>query len=500
MEKPYAAGLMWFRRDLRAHDNAALYHALRHCKLVHCVFVFDTGVLDPLPRQDRRVEFIRESLVQLDEALRELAGDPAAGLIVLHGGALAEIPRLAKRLGVQSVFANRDYEPAAIARDAQMRGALADLGIALHDSKDQAVFDREELLTQAGRHYAVFTPYKNAWLAKVDAFYLKPYPVQRHAAGLAPRPPEDRRPVPGLAAIGFEPSNLAQLPVPPGLRGGAQLVEDFAERIDRYHLTRDFPATKGPSYLSVHLRFGTVSVRELAGRAHALASAGQPGAATWLSELIWRDFYFQVLANFPHVADEQGNGHSFRREYDAIHWERGAKGKQLFEAWCEGRTGYPLVDAAMLQLNQTGYMHNRLRMVTASFLCKDLGVDWRWGERYFARQLNDYDLSANNGGWQWASSSGCDAQPYFRIFNPVSQSRKFDPEGRFILRYLPQLAGLPVDVLHAPWTARPVDLESAGLVLGRDYPMPIVDHDEAREQTLRRYAVVRKPEQARATP
>jgi deoxyribodipyrimidine photo-lyase len=492
MEKPYAAGLLWLRRDLRAHDNAALYHALRNCRQVHCAFVFDTDILARLPRQDRRVEFIREALAELDEALRQLAGDPAAGLIVVHGPAREAIPQLAQRLGVQSVFAGRDDEPSALARDAQVRGALAEAGIALHDAKDHVIFERDELLTQAGRPYAVFTPYKNAWLAKVDAFDLRSYPIERHAAALAPRPAADRRAVPSLAEIGFEASNLLQLPIPVGMRGGASLLDDFLPRIDRYRATRDFPAAKGPSYLSVHLRFGTVSIRELARHAQALAKAGSEGAATWLGELVWRDFYVQVLANFPHVADAHDNGHSFRREYDAIAWDRSARGEALFQAWCEGRTGYPLVDAAMAQLNQTGYMHNRLRMVTASFLCKDLGVDWRWGERYFARRLNDYDLAANNGGWQWASSSGCDAQPYFRIFNPVSQSRKFDPEGRFILRYLPQLAALPAAALHAPWTARPVDLQAAGVVLGRDYPRPVVDHDVAREATLRRYAVVKK--------
>jgi len=492
MEKTYAAGLVWLRRDLRAHDNAALYHALRSCRQVHVAFVFDADILAPLPRQDRRVEFIRESLVQLDEALRQRAGRPQAGLLVVHGPAYDEIPRLARRLGVQSVFTNRDYEPGALARDARVRGALADAGVALHDSKDQAIFDREELLTQGGRPYAVFTPYRNAWLAKADAFDLRSYPVERHATALVDRPEDLRQPVPALADLGFEPTNLAQLPVPVGCRGGVTVAEDFGHRIDRYGESRDYPALKGPSYLGVHLRFGTVSIRELARRAHALAQAGSAGAASWLGELIWRDFYFQVLANFPHVADAQGGGHSFRREYDAIHWDRTARGKALFEAWCQGHTGYPLVDAAMAQLNQTGYMHNRLRMVTASFLCKDLGVDWRWGERYFARQLNDYDLSANNGGWQWASSSGTDAQPYFRIFNPVSQSRKFDPQGKFILRYLPQLAGLPPDLLHAPWTARPVDLQAAGLVLGRDYPAPVVDHEAARAETLRRYAGVKK--------
>lgn len=498
MEKPYAAGLCWFRRDLRTRDHAALYHALRSCRQVHCAFVFDTEILEGLPRQDRRVEFIRESLVQLDEALRELAGHPGAGLIVVHGRAPDALPRLARQLGVQSVFTNHDDEPAALARDAGVRHALSNLGIALHDGKDQAVFEREELLTQAGRPYAVFTPYKKAWLAKADGFYLGSYPVERHAAALSPRPAGFRRGVPALTDIGFERSNLSQLPVQVGMRGGEQLLQDFLQRIDRYHDTRDFPAIDGTSSLSVHLRFGTVSIRELAREAHARMRAGSDGAATWLSELVWRDFYFQVLANFPHVADAQGNGHSFRREYDAIQWERGAHGEALFRAWCEGRTGYPLVDAAMTQLNDTGFMHNRLRMVTASFLCKDLGVDWRRGERYFARQLIDYDLAANNGGWQWAASSGCDAQPWFRIFNPVTQSRKFDPEGRFILRHLPQLAGLPPAALHAPWTARPVDLQSAGVVLGRDYPPPVVDHDTARQDTLRRYAVVKKAAPLRA--
>jgi deoxyribodipyrimidine photo-lyase len=208
---------------------------------------------------------------------------------------------------------------------------------------------------------------------------------------------------------------------------------------------------------------------------------------TWLSELIWRDFYAQILANFPHVAER-----SFKPEYDAITWESGPQAEAWFEAWCEGRTGYPLVDAAMAQLNTSGYMHNRLRMVTACFLIKDLGLDWRWGERYFARQLNDFDLASNNGGWQWASSSGCDAQPYFRIFNPISQSRKFDETGRFIRRYLPQLSGLSDQAIHAPWEASPLELAAAGVKLGTNYPQPLVMHDQARAQTLSRYAVVKK--------
>ncbi|WP_137895137.1 deoxyribodipyrimidine photo-lyase [Ramlibacter sp. 2FC] len=487
MDKPFSTGLMWFRRDLRAHDNAALYHALKACRQVHCVFVLDREILDALPRADRRVEFIRESLVELDQALRRLSGQAGAGLIVRHALAREAVPALARQLGAQAVFANHDDEPQALARDAQVRGALAEAGIALHTGKDHVVFERQELLTQGGRPYAVFTPYKNAWLRKLDAFYLRAYPVERHAEALAARPEALRQPVPTLAEFGFQTSNLAALRLPAGTQGGRALLADFLTRIARYQATRDFPALKGPSYLSTHLRFGTLSIRELAAQAHGRMAEGCAGAGTWLSELIWRDFYAQILANFPHVVTA-----SFKPEYDAIHWEQGAHAQQLFQAWCEGRTGYPLVDAAMAQINQSGYMHNRLRMVVASFLVKDLGLDWRWGERYFAQHLNDYELASNNGGWQWASSSGCDAQPWFRIFNPVTQSQKFDAQGRFIRRYLPQLAKLPDAALHAPWTARPVDLAAAGLVLGRDYPQPLVQHEAARERTLARYAVVRR--------
>ncbi|MCG2595622.1 DNA photolyase family protein [Ramlibacter sp. XY19] len=465
MDPNYAAGLVWLRRDLRASDNAALYHALKSCRQVHCVFVFDKAILDDLPWRDRRVEFIRESVVELAAALPE-------GLITLHGDAAEEVPRLAQALGAQAVFANHDYEPDAIARDDLVRARLGDAGIALHTFKDQVIFERDEVLTQAGQPYSVFTPYSRAWLAKLDAFYLRPYPVEKYAARLAPRPEKYRRAVPTLRELGFEASNLAELQIPSGASGAARLLTAFRERMDRYDTDRDAPARNGPSYLGVHLRFGTVSIRELVALARSRSGSG---AATWLKELVWREFYFQVLANFPHV----GRGESFRPEYDRIRWEEGAEADRLFAAWCEGRTGYPLVDAAMAQINRTGYMHNRLRMVTASFLCKDLGIDWRWGERYFAQQLNDYDLSANNGGWQWASSSGCDAQPWFRIFNPVTQSERFDPDGEFILHYLPQLAGLPRKALHAPWTA------------GADYPLPIVDHAAAREKTLRRYAVVK---------
>ncbi|SFM73973.1 deoxyribodipyrimidine photo-lyase [Variovorax sp. OV329] len=477
---------MWFRRDLRLSDNAALYHALRSCREVVCGFVFDTAILKNLPKADRRVEFIRESLAELARDLAEHGGS----LVVRHGLAEEELPRLARDLGVQAVFANRDDEPFAVERDAQVFGGLANSGISFHAHKDRAVFERDEVLTQAGQSFSVFTPYKRAWLAKLDDFYLKPYPVERYLDALVQAPEALRGAVPTLADLGFEKTNLSELEIPTGASGGAQLFEEFFDkRIDRYHETRDFPGVRGPSYLGIHLRFGTVSIRELAGVAHQLTHSGaNQGAAVWLSELIWRDFFFQILAHHPEVAA----GKSFRPEYDKIIWHHGKHADGLFDAWREARTGYPLVDAAMAQIKHTGYMHNRLRMVVASFLCKDLGLDWRRGEAYFEQQLNDFEFSSNNGNWQWASGSGCDAQPWFRIFNPVTQSERFDPEGKFIRRYLPQLAKLSDASIHAPWLATPVELEAAGVRLGETYPRPIVDHAQARERTLERYAVVKE--------
>jgi len=485
MSQAFDTGLMWFRRDLRLADNAALHLALRQCRQLHCVFVFDREILDPLARVDRRVEFIRESLVQLDQALHQASGHAHGGLITRHAVASEDIVTLAHQLKVQCVFAAHDYEPVAVARDERVRAALAQAGIGFQTCKDHVIFERRDILTQAGTVYGVFTPYKNNWLSRLNAEHLRHHDISKLAARLAPRPPGCQAPVPTLGDLGFEASNLSTLKMPVGLHGGAQLFEEFFERMDQYHATRDFPAVKGPSYLGVHLRFGTVSIRQLVATAWQRQLAGSPGAAVWLSELVWRDFYFSILANFPHVAE-----HAFKPDYDAIPWDSGPAANERFDAWCQGRTGYPLVDAAMAQINQTGYMHNRLRMVVGSFLVKDLGLDWRWGERYFARHLNDFDLSANNGGWQWVASSGCDAQPYFRIFNPVSQSEKFDPDGKFIRRYLPQLAGLSNKAIHAPWTAKPLELQTAGVTLGVHYPQPMVDHAQARSRTLQRYAVV----------
>ena len=467
--------LVWFRRDLRATDHAALHHALTHARAVRCVFVFDTEILEALERRaDRRVEFIWHTVVELRAALEALGG----GLTVLHGPARQLVPQLAAEIGADAVYANHDYEPAAIERDTAVERALREHGRAFHTFKDQCVFEKNEVLTQAGKPFSVFTPYKNAWLARAaDPFYVKAYPVESHRERFEPAPPA---PMPSLQEMGFEPTNLTALRLPTGESGARRLFEDFLGRIDDYRERRDFPGMPGPSYLSVHLRFGTISIRELARAALARTSAG---AATWLSELIWRDFYFQILWHHPRVVD-----HSFKSEYDALVFP---DDDDLFAAWCEGRTGYPLVDAAMRQINASGYMHNRLRMVAASFLVKDLHVHWRRGEAYFATHLNDFDLSANNGGWQWAASTGCDAQPYFRIFNPVTQSEKFDADGRFIRRYIPELEKVPAKYIHAPWTMTPAQQQTVGVVIGRDYPAPVVDHAEARKLALELYCVVK---------
>lgn len=475
------AALVWLRRDLRCDDHSALYHALRRFPRVYCAFVFDTDILDALPtRCDRRVEFIHASVLELHQRLQQLAwehGVPGGGLIVRHGPAVPCIVQLAQELGVQEVLTNRDYEPAAIARDQQAAQALHAAGIAFSDYKDQVLLEKNEVLTQQGQPYSVFTPYKRAWLQKLDAFQRTPYPVQRYAQHLAALPSPST--LPTLEALGFTPTNLPTLALPTGMSGAQQLLQDFLPRLHAYHEARDFPGRKGVSYLSVHLRFGTISIRQLAALAAQQAATGCQGAQTWLAELAWRDFYFMILYHHPQVVT-----HAFKPEYDDVPWD---EAPDLWQAWCAARTGYPLVDAAMRQLLQTGYMHNRLRMVVASFLTKHLGIDWRRGERFFAQHLNDYDLAANNGGWQWAASTGCDAQPYFRIFNPILQSQKFDPQGRFIRRYLPELARVPDKHLHFPAAMKPTELAACGLRLGVDYPQPIVEHAQARTRTLLRF-------------
>ncbi len=474
----YSAALFWFRRDLRAFDNAALHAALTHSASVHCVFVFDREILDALEdKVDRRVEFIWESLVELRSALAAMGGY----LHVIYDTARTAIPSLAQALDVDAVFTNHDYEPSAISRDSHVAAALKTKGITFETRKDHVIFEKDEVLTGAGKFFSVFTPYKNAWLKRLEAFYVKPYPVVPHASRLsAPSTLTGEgaaeAALPSLETMGFQSTNLRALKFPTGVSGGEKLFTEFLDRIDRYADARNFPAVKGPSYLSTHLRFGTVSIRGLVAAAWQRWQEGSRGAEVWLSELIWRDFYVHILHHNPRVVDG-----AFKPEYDAIRW---SNDPERFAAWCDGRTGYPLVDAAMRQLNQTGYMHNRLRMVAASFLTKDLLVDWRWGEKYFAEKLNDFDLSANNGGWQWAASTGCDAQPYFRIFNPITQSQNFDEKGLFIRKYVPEVAKLSDKDVHAPWLTSPVEQRAREFSPGVDYPLPVVDHAEARAATL----------------
>ena len=486
------SGLVWLRRDLRLYDSNALYRALQECDQVFLCFVFDTNILNPLLAKgftkDRRVDFIWQSVQEMDLELKKR--NPNSGIIRLFGDPTKLIPELAASLKVECVYANEDYEPSAQQRDHSVARNLLQNDAHLHTFKDQVIFAKNEVLTKEGNFYSVFTPYKNAWLKKLTDQDLAPFPcfIHQHDNERLASIPSSLCKNMTLEDMGFAPSGIESF-IQPGMSGASNSFENFVERMHQYHISRDFPSVKGPSYLSTHLRFGTISIRGLARDAHQQMLAGSMGASIWLSELIWREFYFMILANHPRLA----NGASFKPDYDKIEWEKGPSAEKNFRAWCTGKTGYPIVDAAMRQLNATGYMHNRLRMVAACFLIKDLGIDWRWGEAYFADHLNDFDFSANNGGWQWAASSGCDAQPYFRIFNPITQSQKFDAEGKFIRRYCPELSKLSNRSIHAPWQTGAIELEAANIRMGSDYPLPIVDHAQARIDTLLRYSVVKSP-------
>ncbi len=463
--------LVWFRRDLRDFDHAALYHALKSSQQVFCAFVFDTEILDLLTnKSDRRVEFIWESVKELKAALQKNGGD----LIVSYGVAREIIPQLSVKLQVNAVFTNRDYEPSAVKRDEDVAITLAKNNIEFHHFKDQVIFEKDEVLSLSNKPYSVFSPYRNASLKKLNDFYLKPYPVDSYIQRLAKVASSE---LISLEAMGFKRTNLSEMRLPTGMSGGARLFEDFENRMHQYKDARNFPAVKGVSYLSVHLRFGTVSIRHLARTAKNMANVG---ADSWLNELIWRDFYFQILYHNPQVA----LGKAFKADFQQLSFPND---ERLFKAWCEGKTGYPLVDAAMRQINTTGFMHNRLRMVAASFLVKDLLIDWRWGERYFAEHLIDFDFSANNGGWQWAASTGCDAQPWFRIFNPITQSEKFDASGKFIRKYVTELSQCSDKEIHAPWLIPPIRQQLVGVILGKDYPAPVVDHATQRALALNLY-------------
>jgi deoxyribodipyrimidine photo-lyase len=428
--------LFWHRRDLRLHDNAGLYHALRSGTPVLPLFIFDRAILDKLEdKQDRRVEFIHQALGDMQKQMTSMG----ASLLVKCGFPAEIWEELTNTYTVQAVYTNQDYEPYARERDAEIAGLLKEKGINFHTYKDQVIFEKEEILSGQGTPYTVFTPYSRKWKEKLHnsekaGHYVKPYPTEDYSGNFYSTSP---LPIPTLGEIGFEPAGEEF----PGKKVRDELLVKYAD-------TRDYPAVPGTSRLSVHLRFGTVSVRKL-------AKQGLNHSDTWLNELIWRDFYHQILWNFPHV----GNNKAFRPEYDRIQWRNN---EAEFKKWCEGTTGYPMVDAGMRELNATGFMHNRVRMVTASFLVKHLLIEWRWGEAYFAKKLLDFDLAANNGGWQWAAGSGTDAAPYFRIFNPTSQAKKFDPQLTYLKKWIPELNSL-------------------------DYPIPIVDHKMARERCLSTY-------------
>ena len=463
MNKKYNNSLVWFRRDLRDYDHAALFHALQESNHVFCIFIFDKEILNALKnKEDRRVEFIWESVKELKESLREKKSD----LIVTYDLASNAISQAIDEFKIEAIYTNRDYEPQAIKRDEAIKNLATKKNIAFYDFKDQVVFEKYEILTALEKPYTVFTPYKNNYLKKLSQTTLPRFDIEPFIKNLAQFKSE---PLLTLKDMGFQTTNLSKIKIHTGMTGGKLLAEDFKERIAFYKKTRDFPAIKGVSYLSVHLRFGTVSIRQLFRL--ALESFSE-GSETWLNELIWREFYFQILFHRPDVAI----GKAFKKEYESIAFENNP---DYFKAWTEGKTGYPIVDAAMRQLNQTGFMHNRLRMIAASFLVKDLLVDWRWGEAYFAEKLIDFDLSANNGGWQWAASTGCDAQPWFRIFNPITQSLRFDAQGKFIKKYIPELNTFDNDEIHAPWLSQNTEKIN--------YPKPIIDHASQRIKALALY-------------
>ncbi|PRY49894.1 deoxyribodipyrimidine photo-lyase [Arcticibacter pallidicorallinus] len=424
--------VFWFRRDLRIDDNTALSKALQSGLPVLPVFIFDPLILDKLEdREDARVSFIYKSLQAINQQLNKLG----SSLLVLHQKPLEAWQHLSNIYHIDTVFTNSDYEPYARSRDEAVAKLLKSRSVNFSEYKDHVIFEKDEILKSTREPYTVFTPYKNKWLEKflADEYSLKSSTSAAERRNFF----KCRYPLPDLETFGFKPSSL-QIPV------------IKYENINKtYAETRDIPSIEGTARTSVHLRFGTISIREVA--SHAL----QNNAHTWLSELIWRDFYFMIIWHFPETVD-----HAFKRAYDNIRWRND---EQEFKAWCAGKTGYPIIDAGMRQLNTTGWMHNRVRMVTASFLCKHLLIDWRWGEAYFAKKLLDYDLASNVGGWQWAAGSGNDAAPYFRIFNPELQMKKFDPQ----LRYVRQ------------WVKEYDDAFA--------YPQPIVDHKEARARVLTEY-------------
>lgn len=435
IQKPLV-NIFWFRRDLRLADNAGLFHALKSGIPVLPIFIFDRDILDQLEdKDDRRVEFIHLALMEMHKKLEAVG----SGMHIYQGRPLDVFAELLNTYDVKNVFTNHDYEPYAIRRDNAVKELLHANGASFQTYKDQVIFERSEVVKDDGKPYTIFTPYSRKWKAALAANPLHTFPAEKLIDAFYKGP---ARPMISLNDLGFKPRGLAFPSV---------VVRD--ELIKKYSENRNFPALPGTSRLGVHLRFGTISIRDLARRAMGLNE-------TFLNELIWRDFYHMILWHFPQV----GEGKSFKPAYDFIQWRNN---ESEFEKWCKGQTGYPIVDAGMRELNETGFMHNRVRMITASFLTKHLLIDWRWGEAYFARQLLDFDFAANNGGWQWAAGSGCDAAPYFRIFNPALQTEKFDKKGLYIRKWVPEFQELT-------------------------YARPIVQHELARKRCLDTYGAVLK--------
>ncbi len=417
--------IFWFRRDLRLHDNAGLYHALKNGLTVLPLFIFDSEILNDLKdKKDARVTFIYDQLAKIHLSLVEKKSD----ILVRYGKPEEVYQQLLNEFSIKSVYTNHDYEPYAIQRDAAIKELLAKKGIEFFTYKDQVVFEKDEIMTDAGSPYKVYTPYKNKWISKLNDFYIKSYPVEKYSSNFYTTPPFA---FPALEDIGFQ-------------RTAISLPPDIVNQglIKKYHEQRDFPFIEGTSRLGIHFRFGTISVREKVAKARQLNEI-------WLSELIWRDFFAQLMFHFPHVVTE-----SFSAKFKKVSWRYD---EDDFKKWCQGKTGYPMVDAGMRELNATGHMHNRVRMVVASFLTKHLLLDWRMGEAYFAEKLLDYDLASNNGNWQWCAGTGADAQPYFRIFNPTSQQQKFDKDFIYIKKWVPEFgtSAYPLPMIeHKIATAR----------------------------------------------
>ena len=434
--------IFWFRRDLRLNDNAGLYHALKNNENLLCLFIFDKQILDKLEdKDDPRLTFIYQQVLELKSSLEERAGS----LLIKYGEPTKVWKEITSEFNVDTVYTNRDYEPYAISRDAKIKSYLAKKNISFNDFKDQVIFDTDEVLKKDLTPYTVFTPYSKVWKAKIlsgsktnsfkDSTYFKSFASESLSKQANKLFAKKFKPV-SLKEMGFLKSSF----VFPSKVVKRVLIKNYTEN-------RDFPALNGTSKLGMHFRFGTISIRDKARQASALNE-------TFLNELIWRDFYAMILANFPHVVDGP-----FRNKYSFIEWRND---EREYELWQKGMTGYPIVDAGMRELNETGHMHNRVRMVVASFLSKHLLIDWKWGEAYFARKLLDFDLASNNGGWQWAAGCGTDAAPYFRIFNPYTQQIKFDKNLEYIRKWVPEFGT-------------------------EDYPEAIVDHKAARLRCLDAY-------------